>query len=78
MLYMKLKDAYTEEAWTRVATLREELRLMLKYEEEGMVLRSRCQGEAEEERVIWRLNMPLYGMNNATLHFYNSVKTELF
>lgn len=49
-LYMKLKDAYTKGAWTRVATLREEVRQMLRYEEEGIVLRSRCQGEAEEER----------------------------
>ena len=49
-VYRKLKNAYTEQAWTRVATLREELRQMLRYEEEGILLRSRCQGEAEEER----------------------------
>ena len=49
-IYRKLQDAYTMGAWTRVATLREEVRQMLKYEEEGIVLRSRCQGEAEEER----------------------------
>ena len=49
-LYMKLRDAYIKEAWSRIATLREEIRQMLRYEEEGIVLRSRCQGEAEEER----------------------------
>ena len=50
ILFRQLKDAYSEETWTRVATLREEIRQMLSYEEEGMILRSRCQGEAEEER----------------------------
>ena len=50
ILYRQLKNAYLEEAWTRVATVREEIRQMLRYEEEGMILRSRCQGEAEEER----------------------------
>ena len=49
-LYRKLKDAYTLGTWARVAILREEVRQMLRYEEEGIVLRSRTQGEAEEER----------------------------
>ena len=49
-LYRRLKKAYIEEAWPRVATLREEIRQILRYEEQGILLRSRCQGEAEEER----------------------------
>ena len=33
-IFRKLQDAYTLEAWTRVATLREEIRQILRYEEE--------------------------------------------
>ena len=49
-LYGRLKKAYTEEAWSKVAILREEIRQILRYEEQGILLRSRCQSEAEEEK----------------------------
>ena len=49
-LYLRLQDALEEADWKEVAMVREELRQMLMYEEKGLIIRSRYQQEAEEER----------------------------
>ena len=48
--YLQLRDALEEGRWPRVAELREELRVQLLHEEQGLKLRSRCKQEVEEER----------------------------
>ena len=49
-LYIRMKDALEEDNWKEVAVVREELRQILMYEERGLIIRSRYQQEAEEER----------------------------
>ena len=48
--YLELRGALEEGDWAKVARLREELRVILMFEEQGLKLRSRCKQEIEEER----------------------------